>query len=405
MCSKCSMERYQAMSRRNFLKLGGASLAGATLFATIAPGKVLATPNDSSLAMEFEAAADKYSVPEELLLAVGYTNTRWEMPPPSLGDYEPGDLHGMGGYGIMHLRQEPSVDTLGDASKLTQIPEEKLKTDRESNILGGAAVLAKLVGNEKPTTLEGWYGAVAEYGGGSLYANSVFEVLQSGTSATTMGGEQVVLLDQAEAKPRQILTAQAAGDYYGSTWYGASSYNYTPANRPGSNPINKIIIHVTQGSWSGAINWFLNPDAQVSAHYTVRSSDGVVGQSVREKDIAWHAGNWSYNQTSIGIEHEGYVNNPAWFTEAMYDSSAKLSAYLCKKYGIPVDRSHIIGHNEVPDPYDPSKTGGAGHHTDPGSYWNWSKYMDYVRYYAGSGPAPPADRPHPKKRRKRRRKP
>src|SRR4051794_34787849 len=118
MCPKCSAERYRAMSRRNFLKLGGASLAGATLFATIAPGKVLATPNDSSLAMEFEAAADKYSVPEELLLAVGYTNTRWEMPPPALGDYEPGDLHGMGGYGIMHLRQEPSVDTLGEASKL-----------------------------------------------------------------------------------------------------------------------------------------------------------------------------------------------------------------------------------------------------------------------------------------------
>lgn len=90
----------------------------------------------------------------------------------------------------------------------------------------------------------------------------------------------------------------AAGDYPGSTLYPASSRNYSVASRPASNPINKIIVHVTQGSWAGAINWFEDPIAQVSAHYTVRSSDGAVGQSVREKDIAWHAGNWSYNQTS-----------------------------------------------------------------------------------------------------------
>ncbi len=83
----------------------------------------------------------------------------------------------------------------------------------------------------------------------------------------------------------------AAGEYPYSTWDGASSNNHTPANRPSSNPINKIIVHVTQGSWSSAINWFLNPSDYVSAHYTVRSSDGFVGQSVKEKDIAWHAGN------------------------------------------------------------------------------------------------------------------
>jgi hypothetical protein len=148
---------------------------------------------------------------------------------------------------------------------------------------------------------------------------------------------------------------------------------YSNANRPSSNPIDKIIIHVTQGSWSSAINWFLNSSAQVSAHYTVRSSDGFIGQSVREKDIAWHAGNWPYNQTSIGIEHEGYVSDPKWFTDAMYRSSAKLSAYLCKKYGIPVDRAHIIGHNEVPNT----------DHTDPGGYWDWTTYMSYVTSYAG----------------------
>jgi N-acetyl-anhydromuramyl-L-alanine amidase AmpD len=42
----------------------------------------------------------------------------------------------------------------------------------------------------------------------------------------------------------------------------------------------------------------------------VRSSDGFIGQSVVEKDIGYHAGTWPYNQTSIGIEHEGFVEYP-----------------------------------------------------------------------------------------------
>lgn len=162
----------------------------------------------------------------------------------------------------------------------------------------------------------------------------------------------------------------------------ASSSNYTVANRPYSHLIDKIIIHITQGSWASALNWFQNPRAGASTHYTVRSSDGYLGQSVAEKDIGWHAGNWSYNQTSIGIEHEGYVSNPKWFTEAMYDASARLSAYLVNKYGIPLDRAHIIGHNEIPDPYAPGQYGGVTNHTDPGKYWDWYKYMDYVTYYA-----------------------
>jgi len=155
------------------------------------------------------------------------------------------------------------------------------------------------------------------------------------------------------------------------THYFASPYNYTAANRPYSNRVDKVIIHVTQGSWSSAINWFKNPYAGVSAHYVIRSRDGYRAKTCWWKNIAWHAGNWRYNQTSIGIEHEGYVSDPKWFTDTMYSSSAYLSAVLCKRYRIPIDRYHIIGHNEVP----------GSTHTDPGYYWDWYRYMRYVKYY------------------------
>jgi N-acetyl-anhydromuramyl-L-alanine amidase AmpD len=86
-----------------------------------------------------------------------------------------------------------------------------------------------------------------------------------------------------------------------------------------------LFIHVTEGTYTSAINWFRNDASNVSAHYVIRSSDGQITQMVREKDIAWHAGYWDWNVKSIGIEHEAYVNNPAWYTDAMYRSSAALT--------------------------------------------------------------------------------
>ena len=132
-----------------------------------------------------------------------------------------------------------------------------------------------------------------------------------------------------------------------------------------------------QGSYAGSISWFRNPDASVSAHYNIRSSDGAITQMVRESDTAWHAGNLTYNRQSIGIEHEGYVADPGrWYTTAMYESSARLVRHLCGKYGIPIDRAHIIGHVEVP----------GATHTDPGRGWDWDRFMALVR---GGSPRPP----------------
>lgn len=162
----------------------------------------------------------------------------------------------------------------------------------------------------------------------------------------------------------------ARPDYGRSRWYGAHTNGYSSANRPNSTNINKIIIHITQGSWSSAINWFKDSRSGVSAHYTVRSSDGFIGQSVQEKDIAYHAGNWPVNQTAIGIEHEGFGNDPAWLTNNLYNSSARLSAYLANKYNIPIDRNHFLGHKQV------SST------ACPGNYWDWNRYLRLVRQYS-----------------------
>ena len=152
-------------------------------------------------------------------------------------------------------------------------------------------------------------------------------------------------------------------------WHPAHWSNYTAAYR-GWPQIDRVVIHVTQGSWSSAINWFQTPSSGASAHYVIRSWDGAIAQCVSDRNIAWHAGNWTANQMSIGIEHEGYMSNPEWFTYVMYRSSAKLVAHLCQRYFIPIDSWHIVGHNHLANT------------PCPGQWWWWDHYMRHVRWWA-----------------------
>ncbi|MFI5677479.1 N-acetylmuramoyl-L-alanine amidase [Streptomyces cellulosae] len=169
--------------------------------------------------------------------------------------------------------------------------------------------------------------------------------------------------------PQALARAQArAVDYPPVEWRPAVTSNYTASDRPDSYPVDYVVIHVTEETYDDTLAIFTNPQKQVSAHYLVRSADGHIAQCVREADVAWHAGNWDYNTRSIGIEHEGWVDRPAYFTDALYEQSAKLTAAICGEYGIPKDRAHIIGHYEVP----------GSDHTDPGPNWDWTRFIRLV---------------------------
>jgi hypothetical protein len=343
------------------------------------PSPVLAAPSPSPspaagpLASTFRDAAAQSAVPEDLLLAVGWVNTHWRM-----------ETSEDKGVGIMHLVHGPGRDTLAEAASLSGSTEAALTQDAAANIRGGAAVLGAAAPNPRPADLAGWRPALTAIGGGSLYADQVLEALRQGAKATLPGGEQLVLPPHPSVVAAAPTTPPRSADYGPAAWVPASSANFTPSSRPSVYIPNRVVIHVAQGSYSGTISHFQNPSAQSSAHFVMRSSDGAATQMVREQDVAWHAGNWDYNTKSVGIEHEGFVDDPSWFTDAMYRASAQLVASLVRKYSIPLDRQHIVGHNEVPDPLNPTLTGGIDHHTDPGPYWNWGLYMSYVRSYAGT---------------------
>jgi len=144
----------------------------------------------------------------------------------------------------------------------------------------------------------------------------------------------------------------------------ANAANFLP---DGIESYDYVVVHTMQGSYNGSIAWFQNPNSQVSAHYCMQSKDGEVTQMVLDKDRGYHVG--TMNRYALGIEHEGYVEDPdKWYTWATYSSSARLTRWLTIKHDIPVDRDHIVGHVELPNQS----------HTDPGKGWNWTLYMALV---------------------------
>jgi N-acetyl-anhydromuramyl-L-alanine amidase AmpD len=407
--------------------LAGALCAVAPAGATSTPthtGATTSGPADRQTA--FVAAAKEFGVPEQVLLAVSYNLSRWENHggAPSFA----------GGYGPMHLTHldvTPRLDGKGDdtaraprdtrnvarlhtldaAAALLGLGADVLRRDPAQNIRGGAALLAQYardINGTLPNSPADWYSTVMRYSQASdtraaaRFADAVYATIQQGAARTTDDGQVIVLAASAVVpnKPAAVAAlgpaatpavecpagvtcefipaAYALNDPNNLADYG----NYDLANRPADGlTVRYIVIHDTEGSYNGTLQVFQDPTYGASAHYVVRSSDGHIAQMVETKNVAWHAGNWYINGHAIGIEHEGFaIAGATWYTDNMYQASAALVRYLAAKYSIPLDRAHIVGHDDIPGPTSSYQ---AGMHWDPGPFWDWARYMDLIQAPSG----------------------
>jgi N-acetyl-anhydromuramyl-L-alanine amidase AmpD len=346
-----------------------------------------APETSTELQQAFQDASDQAGVPYSILVAISYELTRF--------DQRYGAENRESGVGVMNLHQDGTFPSIEEAAATSGISEAEITDSAKANILASAHLLSKIATNEgrrigdPVDDLKDWYPIVAAFSGsadplvGQGFAEEVYDWIQWGLIANTPEGE-VVELKPTELSWRDNKVA-TAGSGLSAQWIPACSSNYTDSSR-GAGSIDKIVIHTMEGSYSGSISWFQNCSASVSAHYVIRSSDGEITQMVDEADIGWHAGHWDTNERSIGIEHEGYVaSGDRWYTDSMYRASAELVRDICDRYGIPKDRSHIIGHNEVPGCSTPGG-GGSGCHTDPGSYWDWTYFISLVNQQGSGSP-------------------
>jgi N-acetyl-anhydromuramyl-L-alanine amidase AmpD len=354
-----------------------AGLLGCFSLASLAAQPAAAAQAPSPTLGAVTAAASARRVPVALLEAIGYTSTHWRMQVAADGTVGP-------------MRLAPG-SSLAQAAALTGRSQADLRTSVPANFDAGAAWLAAQSQGTLAGDLASWRPAVIKLlGAGS--AGAVYDLLARGLAAPAPTGELITISAHPSLAASSPVTAPRDSsapqtDYPGSRWVAADPNNFDVHNRPAEPVINLVIIHVAEGSYDGTVAAFQNPATNASSTYVMRSSDGASTQMVREKDVSWNAGNADYSMSSVALEHEGFTNDPSWFTDAMYQGSARIVASVVRKYDIPIDRQHIIGHNEVPDPNNPGQFGGRDHHTDPGPYWNWNKYMALVAQYAACPPA------------------
>ncbi len=184
-----------------------------------------------------------------------------------------------------------------------------------------------------------------------------------------------------------VSNSSASSDYGPAIWRQACSGHWYTSG------VGKqfYVEHDMEGYYASTISYLQGCNNSVSIHYCVNgkqdtSTDmaaGEITQMVLDAYYAWHVGCW--NTHCMGTEHEGFVSNPAWFTESMYQASAALTRSKSDKYGFAKDRNHIVGHNEHLNSawrtYAASAFGidpTCNTHTDPGPYWDWNHFMALV---------------------------
>ncbi len=176
-------------------------------------------------------------------------------------------------------------------------------------------------------------------------------------------------------------------------WRPAHPSNYSPAaSRPYSGAARRIVAvcyHTPEEDWDDhevTPAWFTDPKANASTHYYA-DSDGDLYQMVRDADMAWAQGvrsrdailprpAWwkseyiSYNTCMLSIEIEGraaMIGQTFTPGSRQFEAVAAWSAFVCRKYGVPIDREHHVGHSEL-----------TRQKSDPGQDFPWSALLDRV---------------------------
>ena len=371
-----------------------------------------------------QAYAENPSIPLGLLEAVAYAKTRMK-------NIDPQQItHSCSGVplpsGVMGLIDDGNgyfKNTTGLVASKSRFTKASLGTNMSNTVLGYAEAFARIQ-NELNITSNSpeanvpvlrYMSELPTQTGGQLFAQDaeIYQILKYLEDADFMQSvnrsphkinystvfglnnfqilsSMKIWLSKGAIKNSQNKTYQpnkqlVCIDYPGAIWVAADGSNYSSR---GGTLVSAVTIHTVQGSYAGAISWFQNPSANVSAHYVLRSSDGQVTQMVCESDKGWHVG--SENPYTIGLEHEGFVNDPAWYTMAMYTSSADVCRDIINSgYGINPLRTAFwpwaasTNYNSGGRPGNCSKVKGHQHyqnqsHTDPGANWDWDYFYKLI---------------------------
>ena len=133
--------------------------------------------------------------------------------------------------------------------------------------------------------------------------------------------------------------------------------------------VDMLVLHYTgMQTLDGAVTRLTDAESEVSAHYLVTESGGVI-RMVDEKERAWHAGisYWrgetNINARSIGVEIENPGHDFGYrpFPVIQMDAMIELCGDLLSRHPIP--SRNVVGHSDV----------APARKMDPGELFGWPR--------------------------------
>jgi peptidoglycan hydrolase-like protein with peptidoglycan-binding domain len=136
-----------------------------------------------------------------------------------------------------------------------------------------------------------------------------------------------------------------AATYPEATWWG-----HSPNSSPRDAKVQYFVVHhaAATSSVETLRTRFMAPnDRNVSPNWLI-GKDGSVAEIVPPDNYrAWTTG--QFDHKAVTVETQNTSGSPDWgISEASHKAIAKLVAWASKRYGFPIDRTHVIGHREVP---------------------------------------------------------
>lgn len=361
----------------------------------VAPESARLPSRGSSYEAAFREAGEDFGVPTELLRAVAWEETRWQMV---RGEEEfPGRPPA---FGVMALRG----DRLARGAALAGVSAEAARTDARANIRSAAALLDSLAdaaGLDR-SELASWAPAVAEFSGIELAAGrdaylrrGVYGALGVSLPRDAGGGapgtppgpsaDHVPFHECPEGPDDPDPDPDPGADDPEAIWRPSPNFDARPAD--GTGDVHMVIVHTCEGNYAGCWSWLTNPASEVSSHYVVNEEGTEISQLVREEDRAWHiaasydcALNHGHdcrlngvqgNHFTVGIEHAGFASQDS-FPAGQVEASAALVCRVSQRTGMPRDYRHVVAHGRL-----------QANRTDPGLSWPWADYVTSIQRHCG----------------------
>lgn len=119
------------------------------------------------------------------------------------------------------------------------------------------------------------------------------------------------------------------------------------------SPIRRVILHHGAVTSMSGLRSTLEGERQVSANYM--AAGGRAWGMVPDERRAWTSGSSSdggkgaaFDHEAITVETQNATGEPDWLiSEAEETTLVKLVRYAHDRYGVPLDRDHILGHREL----------------------------------------------------------